>query len=64
MLISQSASSNGLLSLVNIRETLEKGLAGKFAGQKVLALMPDHTRSVPLPFLFRTLVEILGDIFA
>ena len=59
--ITNSASTTGVLSPEMIHETLEKGLAGKFAGQKVLVLIPDHTRSLPLPFLFRTLVEILHD---
>ncbi len=39
--------------------TLHKGLDGQFNGQSVLVLIPDHTRSLPLPFLFRALVEIL-----
>ncbi|MCX6036740.1 MAG: lactate racemase domain-containing protein, partial [Chloroflexi bacterium] len=56
-----STGTSGLLSPETIRATLEKGLAGKFTGQKILVLIPDHTRSLPLPFLFRALVEILGD---
>ena len=52
---------NQLLNEQEIVETLHKGLVGRFAGQKVLALIPDHTRSLPLPLLFRTLVEILHD---
>jgi nickel-dependent lactate racemase len=61
MLNTQAIASTGLLSNEVIRETLEKGLAGTFAGQKILALIPDHTRSLPLPYLFRTMVEILHD---
>jgi nickel-dependent lactate racemase len=61
MLNIQAIASTGLLSDEVIRETLEKGLAGKFAGQKILALIPDHTRSLPLPYLFRALVDILHD---
>lgn len=61
MLKTQAIASTGLLSNEVIRETLEKGLGGTFAGQKILALIPDHTRSLPLPFLFRALVEILHD---
>jgi len=61
MIISQAIANTSLLSKETIRETLEKGLAGKFVNQKVLALIPDHTRSLPLPFLFRALVEILRD---
>jgi len=61
MLNAQVASSTGLLSPADVRATLEKGLAGRFARQKVLVLIPDHTRSLPLPFLFRALVEILRE---
>ncbi len=61
MLNTQAIASTGLLSNEAIRETLEKGLAGTFAGQKILALIPDHTRSLPLPYLFRALVEILHE---
>jgi nickel-dependent lactate racemase len=62
MLNSQAIASTGLLSNEVIRETLEKGLVSKFAGQKILTLIPDHTRSLPLPYLFRALVEILHDV--
>jgi nickel-dependent lactate racemase len=55
----QSIASTGFLSDETIYETIKKGLAGKFAGDKILVLVPDHTRSFPLPYLFRTLVEIL-----
>lgn len=51
----------GLLDPDSIREALEQGLAGKFAGQRVLLLVPDHTRSLPLPMLFRAIVEVLHD---
>ncbi len=61
MLNAQVVSSTGLLSPADVRATLEKGLTGRFARQKVLALIPDHTRSLPLPFLFRALVEILHE---
>jgi lactate racemase len=50
-----------LLTQQEILETLHKGLDGRFARQKVLVLIPDHTRTLPLPFLFRALVEILQD---
>ena len=50
-----------LLSEDVVRETLQKGLQGKFGGARLLVLIPDHTRTLPLPFLFRTLVEILRD---
>ena len=48
-----------LLANEQIVETLHKGLDGKFQNQRVLVLIPDHTRSLPLPFLFRTLVDVL-----
>jgi nickel-dependent lactate racemase len=56
-----STGASGTLSPETVRATLEKGLAGKFKGQKVLVLIPDHTRSLPLPFLFGVLVETLRD---
>jgi nickel-dependent lactate racemase len=59
MIKSQAIAESGLLSDDTIRATLEKGMAQEFVGQKVLVLIPDHTRSLPLPFLFRSLVDIL-----
>jgi lactate racemase len=53
--ISQADST---LSPEVIRQTLQMGLAGEFNQQKVLVLIPDHTRSLPLPFLFRALVDV------
>ncbi len=53
--------SDHLLSAEQIRAALEQGLAGKFSGAKVLVLIPDHTRTIPLPQLFRMVVEILHD---
>jgi nickel-dependent lactate racemase len=62
MILSQAiAPQNQLLNQQEAIETLQKGLDGRFTWQKVLVLIPDHTRSLPLPFLFRTLVEILHD---
>jgi nickel-dependent lactate racemase len=57
----QRIADAGILSPESIQQTLADGLSGKFTGQKVLILVPDHTRSLPLPFLFRTLVELLSD---
>lgn len=61
MILSQAIAPQGsLLTRQEIFAALHKGLdGGKFDRQKVLVLIPDHTRSVPLPFLFRALVEIL-----
>src|SRR5687767_10224966 len=62
MIYSQAISpKDELLSNGQIVETLHAGLDNKFRHQRVLVLIPDHTRSLPLPFLFRTLVKILHD---
>src|SRR5512138_3808469 len=62
MIYSHAISSpNQLLTANQTLETLHKGLDDKFQNQRVLVLIPDHTRSLPLPFLFRSLVEILGN---
>jgi nickel-dependent lactate racemase len=62
MINSQSIAPTGqLLTNEQIIDTLHAGLDGKFAGQRVLVLIPDHTRSLPLPFLFRAIVELLGN---
>jgi nickel-dependent lactate racemase len=42
-----------------IIDCLSRALEKRFARQKILVLIPDHTRSLPLPFLFRILVGIL-----
>lgn len=49
-----------LLTEDEIRHTLGV-LEHQFTNQRVLVLIPDHTRSLPLPFLFRSLVDILHD---
>jgi nickel-dependent lactate racemase len=62
MIAAQSIAAPGqLLSKDRIIETLHKGLDGRFRNQRVLILIPDHTRSSPLPFLFRTIVGVLHD---
>jgi lactate racemase len=53
------ASANNLLSHEQIIRALDEGLDGNFRNQRVLVLIPDHTRSLPLPFLFRSLVDVL-----
>ena len=53
-----TAPLGGLLTEDQIRTALAV-LAGQFSGQRVLVLIPDHTRSMPLPFLFRALVDVL-----
>ena len=55
------APSEQVLPNETVLAALHQGLDGHFRAQKVLILIPDHTRSVPLPFLFRSLVDILHD---
>ncbi len=50
-----------LLSEDQVRAAFHSALDGKFSRQRVLVLIPDHTRSLPLPFLFRSLVDVLHD---
>ena len=62
MVKTQEVAEKGkILSEEKIIETLHKGLDGYFSHQKVLILIPDHTRSLPLPFLFRELINVLHD---
>ncbi len=62
MLDAQVTSSAGqFLSDDAVFDVLQRGLSGKFSGSRVLALIPDHTRSFPLPMLFRHTTNILHD---
>ena len=61
MIYAQEIAQTGLLGSESIHAVFEKGLTGRFKGQKTLVLIPDHTRSLPLPELFRLVVEILGE---
>ena len=61
MIVAKKIANTGLLSHDEIMKVLTNGLGGKFTGQKVLVLIPDHTRSVPLPELFQLMVEVLYD---
>jgi nickel-dependent lactate racemase len=61
MLQTKAISQGGqLLTEYEIRNALGV-LEHQFTNQRVLVLIPDHTRSLPLPFLFRSLVDILQD---
>jgi nickel-dependent lactate racemase len=44
-----------------IHETIFAGLEGQFTGQRILVLIPDHTRTLPLPELFKITVDALHD---
>lgn len=61
MVIAQAISDTSLLTHDQIMQVLTQGLGGTFKGQKVLVLIPDHTRSLPLPELFRMLVDVLHE---
>ncbi len=60
-MLDAQATSESVLSAEAIRAALDKGIGKKFTAKKVLVLIPDHTRTLPLPQLFRMVVEILGD---
>jgi nickel-dependent lactate racemase len=59
LLASAVAPFGAMLSEAQIRATLERALSGRFKGARLLILMPDHTRTLPLPLLFRLLTDIL-----
>lgn len=62
MLYAQAVASGAtLLDDDMIRGTLSIGLSNRYDGAKVLVLIPDHTRSLPLPLLFRYLTEALAN---
>jgi lactate racemase len=50
------------LAEADVRRALTEGLAGRLDGQRVLVLIPDHTRTLPLPALFRDVVELLDGV--
>jgi lactate racemase len=61
MIVTQATAVEGAhLDWDTITETLFAGLEGRFTGQKVLVLIPDHTRTIPLPRLFPQLVVALS----
>ncbi len=60
-MIQVTASADAFISNESIRQALSKGLEKNFYNQRVLVLIPDHTRTLPLPLLFRTLVKVLRD---
>jgi len=49
------APDDDFLSEDQINDTLHKAFDGVLNNQKVLVLIPDHTRTLPLPFLFNSL---------
>ena len=60
-LVSAVAPPGGVLAEAEVAAALAEGLGGRFAGQRVLVLVPDHTRTVPLPLLVRHVAACLAD---
>ncbi|MCK6579330.1 MAG: lactate racemase domain-containing protein [Anaerolineae bacterium] len=60
-LAAQTSAREGILDPQAVRSALHAGLSGRFRGAKLLILIPDHTRTLPLAMLFRMMVEALGD---
>ncbi len=60
-MFSRQAATGQVLDHDAIREAITGGLAGKFTGARVLALIPDHTRTIPLGQLFPLVVDALHD---
>jgi nickel-dependent lactate racemase len=62
MLISQASAAPGqVLDDDVVQAALTRGLEGRYTGARVLVLIPDHTRSVPMPRLFRMVAGLLHD---
>jgi len=61
MSIVSRRSSDGCLTRDEIIQALYSGLERAFANQRVLVLIPDHTRTLPLPMLFPAVVDVLSD---
>jgi nickel-dependent lactate racemase len=55
------AYSQTYLSIADIQQTVHVALDRRHTDERVLVLIPDHTRTIPLPLLFRLLVETLHD---
>jgi nickel-dependent lactate racemase len=59
ILASATSPAGRLLRQEDIAATLATALQGAHRRERVLVLIPDHTRTLPLPMLFRALVEVL-----
>jgi lactate racemase len=60
----QAQTDRGLLTRSEIQQVLAKGLAQMdLSAKRTLVVIPDHTRTAPLPMLFRVLCEhLLGRV--
>ncbi len=62
MMLARAAASPGeLLTDAQVHATLAGALSGRFTDKRVLVLIPDGTRTVPLPQLFRHVTDIVAD---
>ncbi len=59
--IALKAPAGTILTDEQVRTAFHEGLAGRFAGRRVLVLIPDATRSVPLPQVFRHVTAAMRD---
>jgi nickel-dependent lactate racemase len=59
-LFQETAAPGSLLSAASIQSLLSRSLEAVPRDSRILVLIPDHTRSLPLPQLFRMLVETLS----
>ncbi|MCJ7534682.1 MAG: lactate racemase domain-containing protein [Anaerolineales bacterium] len=62
MFAQAQAPKNKVLSQEEVIQAFTGGLEKQFSGQKVVVIIPDHTRSIPLAELFRLLVNVLRDV--
>ena len=61
MSVENSLISPDILSATQVREFVLANLRGRFRRERVLVLVPDQTRSLPLPALFSALTAALED---
>lgn len=55
------AADGAVLDFDAVASVIEQGLTGRFGGQRVLVLVPDHTRTAPLPEMIAILAKVLAD---
>lgn len=55
------AEPDTALDRATVTRVVGDALRGRHTGQRVLVIVPDHTRSVPLPLLLEALLEGLAD---
>lgn len=60
-MIERQAQPGEVLDQAAINQAVYDGLSGRFRGARVLALIPDHTRTIPLAQLFPVIVDALRD---